>query len=83
MYNCARNATAGVAVVERYDGHSFINFVERDEEAVSCHAGFWEEFSLRELGDGNRVADCGAEAAAMELEGGFGECGCHFHSQDF
>lgn len=70
-------------MVERYDGQSFINFVGRDEEAVSCHAGLWEKFSLRELGDGNRVADRGAEAASVELEGGFGECGCHFHSQDF
>lgn len=66
-------------MVKAYDGHAFVDFVDRHQEAVSCHASFGEGFALREFRDGDHVADCAAEAAAVELEGSFGESFCgHF-----
>ena len=42
FHDCAWDAAAGVAVVNGDDGHAFVDFVGRDEEAVQCQGGFRE-----------------------------------------
>ena len=56
-------------MVEGDDGHAFIDLIDGDEHAIEVCGALWKSSAFRECGNGDGVADCGAEAAAVELEG--------------
>lgn len=56
-------------MVERDDGHALIDFIDGDEQAIEGCRALWKGSAFGECGDGDGIADCGAEAAAVELEG--------------
>lgn len=70
FYEGSRGASTGGAVVEENHGHSG-GYLVLGADFLEAGGGGGDEGAGGECGDGDGVADCGAETTAAEFEGIF------------